>query len=425
MTLSKMLAKGWSAFGGKIKNVFLLTFLMAGFFLTLGVPKAFAGACLSGGGTCWTLDNSTDACSAYSSGGKLLISVSAGDVACAAVYAPPVKCCKVGTVSSTKPAAVTKGADSTTTSTTTGGTTFTNPLEFTNVEGFLGGILSAIQKIIVVLALVFIMIGAMMILTSAGNSGMVEKGKGAITMALVGLALGVAAPSLLKELASIIGWIPRCNPGDVSCVNMGNALTLSEIAVRVLNFLLGTMGIVALVMLVIGAILYLTSAGDEDRIDKGKEIFKYSLIGLVLAMSSMVLVTQIAQFFTTTPNLTTTLANTTNTSINVPSNAGGRPMPNVPAASAVPSNMDQTTACQSAGGSPGEFCTVMVNDSSRPGQYLMPLGMDCVWRSVCSNNPMQGCCRSEVASGGKPESATCGDVSDDYNADGTLNCTRI
>jgi hypothetical protein len=152
----------------------------------------------------------------------------------------------------------------------------------------LGGILSAIQKIIVVLALVFIMIGAVMILTSAGNSGMVEQGKGAITMALVGLALGVAAPSLLKELSIIIGWGPGSG---------GTALTLSQIAVNVLNFLLGTMGIVALVMLVIGAIMYLTSAGDEDRIDKGKEIFKYSLIGVVLAMSSMVLVTQIAKFF--------------------------------------------------------------------------------------------------------------------------------
>jgi hypothetical protein len=50
-------------------------------------------------------------------------------------------------------------------------------------------------------------------------------------------------------------------------------------------------------MLVIGAIMYLTSAGDEDRIDKGKEIFKYSLIGVVLAMSAMILVTQIAKFF--------------------------------------------------------------------------------------------------------------------------------
>jgi len=157
--------------------------------------------------------------------------------------------------------------------------------------------MSAIQRIIVVLALVSITIGSVMILASAGSSGMVERGKAAITMALVGLAIGLAAPSLLKELANIVGWgtaVPA-------------ALSLSEIAVRVLNFLLGTMGIVALVMMVIGAIMYLTSAGDEDRINQGKDIFKYAIIGLILAMSAMVLVTQIARFFATTsvPTATT------------------------------------------------------------------------------------------------------------------------
>jgi len=195
-----------------------------------------------------------------------------------------VQCCPMDSPLKTSAGATTTPGGST----TSNGTTFTNPLKFTTVEGFLEGILTAIQRIIVVLALVFIMIGAVMILSSAGNSGMVEKGKEAITMALIGLALGVAAPSLLKELSAIIGW----GPGTA-----GPGLTLSEIAVRVLNFLLGTMGILALIMLVIGGIMYLTSAGDEDRIDKGKEIFKYSLIGIIMAMSAMVLVTQIAQFF--------------------------------------------------------------------------------------------------------------------------------
>lgn len=169
------------------------------------------------------------------------------------------------------------------------GTNFTNPLKFTTVEAFLGGILSAIQRIIVVLALVFIVIGSVLILISAGDSGMVEKGKKAITMSLIGFAIGIAAPSLLKELSNLVGW---GGAGEVA-----SALTLTQIAMNVLNFLLGSMGIVALVMMVIGGIMYLTSAGNEDAIDRGKKIFKYSLIGVLMAMISMVLVTQIAKFF--------------------------------------------------------------------------------------------------------------------------------
>jgi hypothetical protein len=136
---------------------------------------------------------------------------------------------------------------------------------------------------------VFIVIGSVMILTSAGDSGMVEKGKKAITMSLIGFAIGIAAPSLLKELSNLVGW---GGAGEVA-----SALTLTQIAMNVLNFLLGSMGIVALVMMVIGGIMYLTSAGNEDSIDRGKKIFKYSLIGVLMAMISMVLVTQIAKFF--------------------------------------------------------------------------------------------------------------------------------
>ena len=277
MNIEKMPAKGWSAFGGKKKNVFLLPLLVFGLFLTLGVQGASADLC-------------TDYNKNYKCTDTTTLTLTTGCVAnkCLGANASNVnvKCCPMDAPVKGNGALVqTNGSNNN----VAGPTNFINPLRFTNVEGFLGGIMVAIQKIIVVLALVFIMIGAVMILTSAGNSGMVEKGKGAITMALVGLALGVAAPSLLKELANIIGW------GGASSV--AGALTLSQIAVNVLNFLLGTMGIVALVMLVIGAIMYLTSAGDEDRIDKGKEIFKYSLLGVLIAMSSMVLVTQIAKFF--------------------------------------------------------------------------------------------------------------------------------
>ncbi|HOF42481.1 MAG TPA: pilin [Candidatus Moranbacteria bacterium] len=177
---------------------------------------------------------------------------------------------------------------------------FTNPLRFTTVEGFLGSILLALQRIIVTLALVFIVIGAVLVLTSAGSPDMVERGKKSITAAIIGLAIGIAAPSILKELAGILGWGPvssNCNPGDVNCESVDAALTLSQIAVRTLNFLLGIAGILALIMIVIGGIVYLTSAGDPERADRGKKTFTYSVIGIIIALSAMVIIRQIAEFF--------------------------------------------------------------------------------------------------------------------------------
>ena len=202
-------------------------------------------------------------------------------------------CCKKDADPSATPAIKTGAAANSGTAAnsagTSGGTAFTNPLQFKTVDALLSNVLLSVQMIIGTLALVFIVIGAVMILSSAGTPEMVERGKKAITMAFIGLAIGVAAPSLLKELAKAIGW------GGTA--QTAAALSLSQIALNVLNFLLGIAGVLTLIMLVIGGIMYLTSAGDEERIDSGKKIFRNSLIGIVIILVSMVLVQQIAKFF--------------------------------------------------------------------------------------------------------------------------------
>ena len=169
--------------------------------------------------------------------------------------------------------------------------TFSNPLQFDTVEGVLSSILGTLQGIIVVLALVFLVIGAVMYIVSAGNTEMMGTAKGAITAAMIGLALGLAAPSFLTEIGTVLGW------GAVATGPVATALTLSAIALKVLNFLLSIVGILAIIMLVIGGIMYLTAAGDEERIGTGKKIVTYSIIGIAIALASLVIVSQIAALF--------------------------------------------------------------------------------------------------------------------------------
>jgi len=175
----------------------------------------------------------------------------------------------------------------------TGSTTFANPLNYSDVQSLLSNVLTVMRQIIVLLALVFLVIGALLYITSAGESGRIETAKKAISASLIGLAIGIAAPSFLKEIGDILGWNAGVNSSAVS-----SAPTLSAIAAKVLTFLLSILGTIALIMLIVGSMMYLTSAGDEDRIDTGKKIFKYSLIGVIIAMASLVIVKQIATFFT-------------------------------------------------------------------------------------------------------------------------------
>lgn len=173
-----------------------------------------------------------------------------------------------------------------------GGTTinFTNPLAFDTVEDVLDSVLSTLQGIIVTLSLVFIVIGAVLYITSAGDEGRIKTAKAAITASMIGLALGIAAPSFLKEISGVLGWtsLPSAASG---------ALTLSEIAMNVLDFLLAIVGVLAIIMLVIGGMMYLTAAGSEDQIDTGKKIIKFSIIGIAVSLAALVIVSQIAAFF--------------------------------------------------------------------------------------------------------------------------------
>lgn len=169
--------------------------------------------------------------------------------------------------------------------------TFANPLQYDTVEEVLNSLLGTLQGIIVILSLVFIVIGAVLYITSAGNDKQMTMAKGAITASMIGLAIGLAAPSFLKEIGTVLGW------GAVDSSAVAGARTLSQIARSVLDFLLSIVGVLAIIMLVVGGIMYLTAAGNEDQIDSGKKIVKYSIIGIAVALAALVIVSQIAAFF--------------------------------------------------------------------------------------------------------------------------------
>lgn len=170
---------------------------------------------------------------------------------------------------------------------------FQNPLKYDTVQEVVGALLAALQGIIVLLSIVFIVIGAVMYVTSAGNEGMVKLAKGAILASMIGLAIGIAAPTFLKEIYDILDASPEVTiPEEVE-----SATPIRDILMNTLNFLLAIIGVLSMIMLVIGGIMYLLSGGDEKRIETGKKIVVFSLIGLTVALASLILVRQIANFF--------------------------------------------------------------------------------------------------------------------------------
>lgn len=166
---------------------------------------------------------------------------------------------------------------------------FINPLGFDNVSSFLNAFLNSMRGVVAVIAIIFIVLGGIMYMLSAGNEKMITRAKMCWTGAVIGLAIVLAAPSFLLEIMRILKVTTITDPNIPA-----TTLTLAEIAMGVLNLLLSVVGIIAILSLVVGGGMYLTAYGDEKRIDTGKKIITYAIIGIVLALSAIIIVKQIS-----------------------------------------------------------------------------------------------------------------------------------
>ncbi len=77
---------------------------------------------------------------------------------------------------------------------------------------------------------------------------------------------------------------------------ISDAPNISELLFNILNFLLQVFGIIAIISLVVSGILYLTSSGDESRIRLAKKGMIYSIIGILVALSGVIIIKTISGF---------------------------------------------------------------------------------------------------------------------------------
>lgn len=90
----------------------------------------------------------------------------------------------------------------------------------------------------------------------------------------------------------------NANPTSVSITNplaAGGIDSPQALIGKVINSVLGVVGSLALVMFVYGGLLWMTSAGSSDQVKKGKEIFIWATIGLVVIFSAYGLVRFVIQ----------------------------------------------------------------------------------------------------------------------------------
>ena len=73
---------------------------------------------------------------------------------------------------------------------------------------------------------------------------------------------------------------------------LGNG-TITNIVGAIMNWILGIVGFIGIIGFAIAGILYLTAAGDEDRIGTAKKAMLYSIIGVIVALIGLVVMTAV------------------------------------------------------------------------------------------------------------------------------------
>jgi hypothetical protein len=115
--------------------------------------------------------------------------------------------------------------------------------------------------------------------------------------------LPIVAVAMFGAVAFLNPTPVSANAIDEACKADPNAAicqdntSVNDIVTIVINTLLFVVGIISVIMIIIGGIMYATSSGDSGQITKAKNTVLYSVIGLVVAFLAFAIVNWVvAQF---------------------------------------------------------------------------------------------------------------------------------
>jgi hypothetical protein len=168
---------------------------------------------------------------------------------------------------------------------------YQNPLSVNSFTDWFGNLLISIQGIVGWLAVIMIIIGGLVYMTSGGSQTQATKGKAIVIASLIGFAVAVAAPSLLKEIRDLAA----AGAGGGAPTVIASAKTIQEIVTDVMSFLLTLVGVLALISFIYGGFTFIASGGDQNRADNGRAIVTYSIIAVCVSGASLIILRQVLQ----------------------------------------------------------------------------------------------------------------------------------
>ena len=132
------------------------------------------------------------------------------------------------------------------------------------------------------LTLAFIIYGGFLYMFSSGDSGKAANSRKVLTRAFIGLAIILLSNVILNSIRFALIQ-------NGSFASIKGQPSPEDIFFNGINWIIGISVVVCLAFVVIGAVGYITSAGDPQKLQKAKNTLMYAFIGLgIVALSAII-----------------------------------------------------------------------------------------------------------------------------------------
>lgn len=109
---------------------------------------------------------------------------------------------------------------------------------------------------------------------------------------MVGVALGVAGALPVMAVDCPAGS-ERASADSYAECNIPVSATQEsvwDVVQRIINLVIGVLGVVTVVVIVLGGVMYATSSGEAANVKRAKDMIMYGVIGLVIALLAYAIV---------------------------------------------------------------------------------------------------------------------------------------
>lgn len=137
------------------------------------------------------------------------------------------------------------------------------------------------------LVLGYVIYGGYLYIFSDGDPGKTAAAKKTLSQAFIGLAITMSANLIMSTIRFAI--FGANGAFTDKCLSGGGCVSAPDLVNNMVNWFIGVAGAVALIFMVYGGIMYMTSNGDPNKTQKAKNMIMYAVIGLIIVGLSTVI----------------------------------------------------------------------------------------------------------------------------------------